>query len=105
MSRVLRIWRWFFVISVRWRKVPAGPVKVPTWIFSSSRRISGQVRPTAFLGDAGQQESEPAEQDVGPDPVLGPGEDRAQVDDLLHVPPAALPFGRSRREEAPCGRE
>jgi hypothetical protein len=27
---------------------PGGPVKVPTWIFSSSRRISGQVWPAAF---------------------------------------------------------
>lgn len=36
------------------------------------------------LGDAGQEEGEPAEQDVGADPVLAPVEDWAQVDDMLH---------------------
>jgi len=29
---------------------------------------------------------------MGADPVLAPVVDRAQVDDLLHVPPAALDF-------------
>jgi hypothetical protein len=34
---------WAGLISVRWRKVPAGPVKLPTWIRSSWRRSSGQT--------------------------------------------------------------
>jgi hypothetical protein len=39
---------WDFAISVRCLNVPAGPVKVPTWIRSSSRRSSGQVSSQAF---------------------------------------------------------
>jgi hypothetical protein len=34
---------WAGLVSVRWRKVPAGPVKVPTAMRSSSRRRFGQV--------------------------------------------------------------
>src|SRR5579864_7508848 len=44
------------------------------------------------LGDAGEQEGEPAEDDVGADPLLFAVVDGPQVDDLLHVPPAALDF-------------
>ena len=44
------------------------------------------------LGDAGEQEGEPAQDDVGADPLLFPVVDRAEVDDLLHVSPAALDF-------------
>jgi hypothetical protein len=33
------------VSSVRRRKVPAGPVQVPRWMRSSSRRLAGQVCP------------------------------------------------------------
>ena len=36
------------VIPVRWRKVRAGPVKVPTAMRPSSRRSSGQVALQVF---------------------------------------------------------
>src|SRR5687767_16002073 len=36
------------------------------------------------LGDADEQKSEPAQQDVGADAFLEPVVDRPQVDDLLH---------------------
>jgi len=42
------------------------------------------------LGDADEEQGEPAEDDVGADPLLQPVVDRAQVDDLLEVPPAAF---------------
>src|SRR6266581_2926980 len=44
------------------------------------------------LGDADQQQGQPAQGDVGADPVFQVVTDRAQVDDLLHVAPAALDF-------------
>ena len=59
---------------------------------SRSRRSSGQVWPAGVLGDAGQEQGEPAEGDVGADAVLAAVVDRPQVDDLLHVAPAALDF-------------
>src|SRR6185437_13453019 len=52
MPSCSRMAAWAGLISVRWRKVPAGPVKVPTAIRSSWRRSSGQVPPVAFSGDA-----------------------------------------------------
>src|SRR5271170_799341 len=57
--------------------------------------LAAQVRPGAaagVLGDPGEEEGEPAEQDVGADALFFPVVDGAQVDDLLHVPPAALHF-------------
>ena len=81
--------RWGLASSVRCRNVPAGPLKVPMWILSSSWRRSGQVRPAVFSA-MWEEEGEPAEDDVGADPVLAPMPDGAQVDDLLHVAPAAL---------------
>jgi hypothetical protein len=42
------------------------------------------------LGDPGKERGEPAEQDVSVDALLLAVEHRPQVDDLLHVPPAAL---------------
>src|SRR4249920_38832 len=44
----------------------------------------------AGLDDADEQQREPAEHDVGADAFLEAVIDRAQVQDLLHVAPAAL---------------
>ena len=44
------------------------------------------------LGDADQQQGQPAQDDVGADALLFAVVDRAQVDDLLEVAPAALDF-------------
>src|ERR1035438_3968935 len=44
------------------------------------------------LGDPDEEQGEPAEDDVGADPLFQPVVDRPQVDDLLHVSPAALDF-------------
>src|SRR6266571_4256144 len=46
----------------------------------------------AGLGDADQQQGQPAQGDVGADPVFEVMVDGAQVDDLFHVPPAAFDF-------------
>src|SRR6185437_10080220 len=43
-------------------------------------------------GDAGEQQGEPAQDDVGADPLFLAVVDGPQVDDLLEVPPAALDF-------------
>ena len=42
------------------------------------------------LDDADEQQREPAQQDVGADAFFEAVVDRAQVEDLLHVPPAAF---------------
>ena len=55
--------------------------------------LAAQFRPggaAGVLGDAGQEEGEPAEDDVGADALLFAVVDGAEVDDLLHVAPAAL---------------
>ena len=44
------------------------------------------------LGGAGEEEGEPAQQDVGADALFEPVVDRAQVQDGFHVPPAAFDF-------------
>src|SRR5260370_15668021 len=44
------------------------------------------------LGDADQQQGQPAQGEVGADPVFEVVVDGPQVDDLLHVAPAALDF-------------
>src|SRR6266702_7415979 len=57
--------------------------------------FAAQVRPGAaagVLGDPGEQEGEPAEDDVGADALFLAVADRAEVDDLLHVAPASLDF-------------
>jgi hypothetical protein len=54
--------------------------------------LAAQFRPGApggVLGDAGEEQGEPAQEDVGADPLFQPVVDRAQVDDLLEVAPAA----------------
>src|SRR3954449_5896741 len=52
----------------------------------------GPGLPAGVLRDAGEQQGKPAQDDVGPDPLLFAVVDGAQVDDLLHVSPAALDF-------------
>src|ERR1700747_2918771 len=42
------------------------------------------------LGDPDQEQGEPAQDDVGADPLFQPVVDRAQVDDLFHGAPAAF---------------
>src|SRR3954468_5255133 len=42
------------------------------------------------LDDADEQQREPAQHDVGADALFEAVVDRAQVEDLLHVPPAAF---------------
>jgi len=44
------------------------------------------------LGDADQQQGEPAEQDVGADAVLAAVVNGAEIENLLHIAPAALHF-------------
>src|SRR5262249_45191349 len=52
----------------------------------------GPGGPGSGLGDADQEQREPAQDDVGADALLFPVIDRAQVDNLLEVAPAALDF-------------
>jgi hypothetical protein len=57
--------------------------------------LTAQLGPglaAGVLGDAGQEQGEPAEDDVGADALFFAVVDRAQVDDLLEVSPAALDF-------------
>ena len=78
--------------SVGWRNVPAGPVKVPTCSRSSCRGrgvVPGR-RPVVVSMMRIEQQREPAQHDVGADAVFEAVVDRAQVQDLLHVPPAAF---------------
>jgi len=44
------------------------------------------------LDDAREQQSQPAQRDVGGDAFFEVVADRSQVDDLFHVPPAAFDF-------------
>ena len=69
--------RWGFVSSVRCWKVPAGPVKVPTWMLVELAAQVGPGPAGGVLGDAGEEEGEPAEDDVGADAVLAPVVDGA----------------------------
>ena len=85
------------VSSVVWRTVPAGPVKV-----TACRRCSfgadalpGPAR--GGLGDADQEQREPAEHDVGADAVLAPVIDRPQVEHLL-----SCRASRARLRAAAC---
>src|SRR5690348_16641172 len=57
--------------------------------------LAAQFRPgraAGVLGDAGEEEGEPAQDDVGADALFLAVVDRPQVDDLLEVAPAALDF-------------
>src|SRR5689334_5293385 len=57
--------------------------------------LTAQLGPglaAGVLGDAGQEQGEPAEDEVGADALFFAVVDRAQVDDLLEVSPAALDF-------------
>src|SRR5215471_7882305 len=58
-------------------------------------KVGADGRPGAVgggLGDADEQQREPAEQDVGADAVFEAVVDRSQVDDLFQVTPAAFDF-------------
>jgi hypothetical protein len=90
MLRRSRMSRWAAVSSAVWRKVSAGSVKVPRVSRLSSSVILFQVVSGGGLGDADEQEGEPAQDDVGADPLLEPVAGRPPVDDLLEVAPAAL---------------
>jgi hypothetical protein len=79
---------WGLVISVRCRKVPAGRGRRRR----GCDRARGAVQATSapgVLGDPGREKRQPAQDDVGADPVLAPVAGPAQVDDLLDVAPAA----------------
>src|SRR5579875_2594491 len=52
----------------------------------------GPGRAAGGLGDPGQEQGEPAQDDVGADPLFLAVVGGPEVDDLLHVPPAALGF-------------
>jgi len=55
--------------------------------------LAAELRPggvAGVLGDAGQQQRQPAQDDVGADALCLVAVDRAQVDDLLEVAPAAF---------------
>src|SRR5215468_8524810 len=81
---------WALVSSVRWRNVPAGPVKVPMWRRSRCRRMAGQVPQCGGLDDPDEQEGEPAQDDVGADALFQVVVDRVQVEYRFHVAPAAF---------------
>jgi hypothetical protein len=81
---------WLPVSAVRWRKVPAGPgegahVQPLQLVAHAGRGAAG-----GGLDQADEQQRQPAQQHVGADAVLAPVIDRPQVEELLHVPPAAL---------------
>ena len=57
--------------------------------------LPGPGVPGSGLGDADQQQGQPAQQDVGADPVLAPVIDRPQVEDLTSCP-ASRAQGASR---------
>jgi hypothetical protein len=50
----------------------------------------GPGLPGGVLGDADEEQGEPAQQHVGADPLFEPVVDGPQVQDGFHVPPAAL---------------
>jgi len=59
-------------------------------------KLAAQGGPALLAGrlhDAHEQQGEPAEHDVGADAIFPAVVDGAQVEDLLHVPPAALDLG------------
>jgi len=61
--------RWVLVSSAVCRNVPAGPVKVPRVSRSSSSAIfPGEAG--GGLGDADEQQGQPAQDDVGADTLL-----------------------------------
>jgi hypothetical protein len=81
---------WLPVSAVRWRKVPAGPGE---GAHVQPLQLVAHAGPGAAgggLDQADEQQRQPAQQHVGADAVLAPVIDRPQVEELLHVPPAAL---------------
>jgi hypothetical protein len=79
-------------MPVRWRKVPAGPVKVADGDALQLAAHGGPGLPGLVLRDADEEQGEPAEDDVGADALFEPVVDRAQVQALGVVCP-----GRSRQ--------
>src|SRR5712691_9934358 len=86
MASLARMSCWGWLISVRWRKVPAGPANVPMWMRLSSRRSSGQVAPHVFSAMRARRRASQHRMTW----ARMRSSLRAQVNDLLHVPPAAL---------------
>ena len=83
---------WVGVVAVRRSMVPAGAgegaeVHLVECVSQVPPGVVG-----AGLGDADQQEGEPAQHDVGADAVLEAVEHRAQFERGFHVPPAAFDF-------------
>ena len=79
-------------VAVRCRKVPAGPVKVPRCMRSSSWRRLRQVSPVVVSAMRMSSRASQHSSDVGADAVFEAVVDGAQVEDGLHVPPAAFDF-------------
>ena len=90
MSRRASRSRWGLDSSVRWRNMPVGPVKVPAWSRSRWRRTWRQVWPVRVSMMRMSSSASQHSSDVGADAFFEPVIDRAQVQDLLHVPPAAF---------------
>ena len=91
MSSTVNRSRWGLDSSVRCRKVPVGPVKVPTCSRSQLRARVGQVSAGARVSTTRTRSSASQQSThVRADAVLEPVIDRAQVQDLFHVPPAAF---------------
>ena len=81
-------------------------MKAPTWIRlavalwnqvdkANPVELAAQLGPgggAGVLGDAGEQEGEPAQDDVDADALFLAAAGGPQVDDLLEVSPAALDF-------------
>jgi hypothetical protein len=89
-----RIARYAVVSSVRWRDWPAGPAKRGRQrSHRQALQLPTQRRPALIgggLGDADQQQRQPAQRHVGADALLLAVVDRSQVDHLLQIVPAPL---------------
>jgi hypothetical protein len=62
------------------------------WAHASAGAQDGPGLAAGVLDDPGQEQGEPAESDMGAEAVFPAVVDRPQVDDLLHVAPAAFHF-------------
>ena len=77
------------------RGLPEGAGRAGEGAEGEQVQLAGDVVPGGAgggLGDADQEEGEPAQDDVGADAFFLAVVDRSQVDDLLEVAPAALCF-------------